>query len=255
MKLDFSGKTVVVTGAAHGFGRAICLAFVQSGAAVWALDIAEAELNETQRLCSEAGGHCQAHTLDVTQPEAVALVLEQVCAASCQVDILVNNAGGVLGQVGQPMESVSAAQWNAIFAVNLSAAFYLSQAVVPGMKVRGSGRIINIASGAGLTISMTGIQAYAAAKAGVISLTRQLGHELGAWGITVNCIAPGFVRSNPNTERQWQAMGSVGQKALLDAIALKKLGSSDNIAFGVLFFAAEQSGWISGQTLSIDGGK
>lgn len=255
MKLDFSEKTAVVTGAAHGFGRAICLALVRGGATVWALDIAEAELYETQRLCLESGGQCEARILDVTQPEAVARVLEQVGAASGQVDILVNNAGGVLGQVGQPMESVSPAQWNAIFAVNLSGAFYLSQAVVPGMKARGSGRIINIASGAGLTISLTGIQAYAAAKAGLVSLTRQLGHELGTWGITVNCIAPGFVRSNPNTERQWQALGAAGQQALVDAVALKKLGTSEDIAFGVLFFAAEQAGWISGQTLSIDGGK
>ena len=137
----------------------------------------------------------------------------------------------------------------------MSGAFYLCQAVAPGMKAAKRGRIINIASGAGLTITLTGIQAYAASKAGLVSLTRQLGHELGEWGITVNCIAPGFIRSNQNTERQWEAMGEAGQAALLKNIALKRLGTPQDIANGVLFFASEHAGWISGQTISIDGGK
>lgn len=255
MKLDFTGKTVMVTGAAHGFGRAICVAFAGNGAQVWALDVLADELAETERLCREAGGHCRPRVIDITQPAAVAALVGAICSACGRVDILVNNAGGVLGQVGQPLEAVTPEQWNAIFAVNVSGAFYLCQAVAPGMKAAGSGRIVNIASGAGLTVSLTGIQAYAASKAALISLTRQLGHELGEWGITVNCIAPGFVRSNPNTERQWEAMGSAGQQALLRGIALKRLGTPQDIAAGVLFFASEQAGWISGQTISIDGGK
>ena len=255
MELDFSGKTVLVTGAAHGFGRAICLAFAQKGAHVWALDVLEDELAETERLCRDGAGHCQVRRLDVTRPAEVTALVGEICAAQGSVDILVNNAGGVLGQVGQPLEAVTPEQWNAIFAVNVSGAFYLCQAVAPGMKAAGSGRIVNIASGAGLTISLTGIQAYAASKAALVSLTRQLGHELGEWGITVNCIAPGFVRSNPSTERQWEAMGSAGQQALLRGIALKRLGTAQDIAFGVLFFASEHAGWVSGQTISIDGGK
>ena len=255
MRLDFSGQTVIVTGAAHGFGRAICLAFAGNGAEVWALDVLADELAETGRLCRDAGGRCQVRSLDITQPAAVTALVGEICGASGRVDILVNNAGGVLGQVGQPLEAVSPEQWNAIFAVNVSGAFYLCQAVAPGMKAAGSGRIVNIASGAGLTISLTGIQAYAASKAALVSLTRQLCHELGEWGITVNCIAPGFVRSNPNTERQWEAMGSAGQQALLKGIALKRLGTAQDIASGVLFFASQHAGWISGQTISIDGGK
>ena len=255
MKLDFSGKTAIVTGAAHGFGRAICIALAENGADVWALDIEENELAQTAQLCAEGTGRCQARVVDITQPAAVNVLVEEICHTRGQVDILVNNAGGVLGQTGRPLETVTPAQWNAIFAVNVSGAFYLCQTVAPGMKAARSGRIVNISSGAGLTISLTGIQAYAASKAAVISLTRQLGHELGEWGITVNCIAPGFVRSNPNTERQWDAMGAAGQQALLKGIALKRLGTSEDIAFGVLFFASEQAGWISGQTISIDGGK
>jgi len=123
------------------------------------------------------------------------------------------------------------------------------------MKAAHSGRIVNISSGAGLSVSLTGIQAYAAAKAAQIGLTRQLAHELGPWGITVNNIAPGFVRSNPTTERQWDAYGEAGQRALVDRIALKRPGTPDDIAYGVLFFASEYAGWISGQVIAIDGGK
>ena len=255
MKLDFAGKTAIVTGAAHGFGRAICLGLAGNGARVWAVDIVADELADTERLCREAGGQCHGRVVDITRPEAVQALVQEVCQSSARVDILVNNAGGVLGQVGRPLETVTPDQWNAIFAVNVSGAFYLCQAVAPGMKAARAGRIVNISSGAGLTISLTGIQAYAASKAALVSLTRQLGHELGEWGITVNCIAPGFVRSNPNTERQWEAMGEAGQQALLKGIALKRLGTPQDIANGVLFFASEHAGWISGQTISIDGGK
>ena len=255
MTLNFSGKTAIVSGAAHGFGRAICIALAENGADVWALDIEGDGLAQTAQLCGEVSGHCQARVVDITQPAAVTALVGEICRARGRVDILVNNAGGVLGQVGRPLETVTPEQWNAIFAVNVSGAFYLCQTVAPGMKAARAGRIVNISSGAGLTVSLTGIQAYAASKAALISLTRQLGHELGEWGITVNCIAPGFVRSNPNTERQWEAMGVAGQQALLKGIALKRLGTSEDIAHGVLFFASEKAGWISGQTISIDGGK
>jgi 3-oxoacyl-[acyl-carrier protein] reductase len=123
------------------------------------------------------------------------------------------------------------------------------------MKAKHYGRIVNISSGAGLGISLTGIQAYASAKAGQIGLTRQLAHELGPWDITVNCIAPGFVRSNPTTEKQWQSYGPEGQNRLIENIALKRLGSPQDIANGVLFLASERAGWITGQTLAIDGGR
>jgi 3-oxoacyl-[acyl-carrier protein] reductase len=252
---ELASKCAIVTGAAHGFGRAICVELAQHGAHVWALDIVGDELADTARLCVQAGGRCEARVVDITHVDAVQALVHDICRSHRQVDILVNNAGGVLGQVGQPLEAVTPAQWNAILAVNLSAAFHLCQAVAPGMKAVRAGRIVNISSGAGLSISLTGIQAYAAAKAALISLTRQLGHELGAWDITVNCIAPGFVRSNPNTERQWQALGPAGQEALLNNIALKRLGTAQDIAHGVLFFASDRAGWITGQTIAIDGGK
>jgi 3-oxoacyl-[acyl-carrier protein] reductase len=123
------------------------------------------------------------------------------------------------------------------------------------MKATRFGRIVNISSGAGLGVSLTGIQAYASAKAAQIGLTRQLAHELGPWGITVNSIAPGFVRSNPSSERQWQSYGEEGQRALVERIALRRIGTPDDITYGVLFFASEFASWITGQVLSIDGGK
>ena len=255
MNFDFTGKTAIVTGAAHGFGRAIAVSLAGRGAQVWACDVLPDELRETEGLCRVAAGSCRAVMTDVRDPAAVEACVAQASAASGRVDILVNNAGGVLGQVGRPLEQVTPDEWRAIFEVNVTGAFYFSQAVAPGMKAAGSGRIINISSGAGLGISLTGIQAYASAKAAQIGLTRQLAHELGPWGITVNNIAPGFVRSNPTTERQWESYGEQGQRELIERIALKRLGTPEDIAHGVLFFASEYASWITGQVISIDGGK
>ncbi len=255
MTLDFTGKTAIVTGAAHGFGRAISLALTERGAHVWACDVLADELDETAALGARLRGTCQAIVADVREPAAVEACVAAASARAGRVDILVNNAGGVLGQVGRPLEQVSPEEWRAIFDVNVSGAFYFSQAVAAGMKAARGGRIVNISSGAGLGISLTGIQAYASAKAAQIGLTRQLAHELGPWGITVNNIAPGFVRSNPTTERQWASYGEAGQRELVERIALKRLGTPDDIAHGVLFFASDYAAWITGQVIAIDGGK
>lgn len=255
MNIRFDGRTVIVTGAAHGLGRGIALRFASLGADVVGCDMLGSEVQETARLAREAGGACEAKTVDVTDAGAVDAFVAGVVATTGRVDVLVNDAGGVLGQVGRPIEEISPNDWRAIVAVNLDAAFHCSRAVAPAMKSARYGRIVNISSGAGLGVSLTGIQAYASAKAGQIGLTRQLAHELGAWNITVNCVAPGFVRSNPATERQWQSYGEDGQRRLIENIATKRLGTPDDIANAVIFFASEQASWVTGQTLAVDGGK
>ena len=189
-------------------------------------------------------------TVDVVDSEQVAELASRIG----RVDILVNNAGGVVGQVGRPREEVSDEDWRAVVDANLTSTFVCTRAFVPGMKAAGYGRIVNISSGAGRSVSLTGIQAYASAKAGQIGFTRQMAHELGPVGITVNCIAPGFVLSNPTSIRQWESYGEDGQRALLEQIATRRLGEPEDIANGVLFFVAEEASWVTGQVISIDGG-
>ncbi|HUN45908.1 MAG TPA: SDR family NAD(P)-dependent oxidoreductase [Stellaceae bacterium] len=250
--LSLAGQTAIVTGAAHGFGRAIAKLLADAGATVWGGDVLESELEETRALCGE---RCHVRRLDVTDRAAVQGFVKAAEGEAGRLDILVNDAGGVLGQVGRPIEEITAPQWQAIFDVNVTGAFNCIQAAAPAMKARRYGRIVNISSGAGLRTSLTGIQAYAAAKAAQIGLTRQLAQELGPFGITVNNVAPGFIRSNPSTEKQWDSYGAEGQKRLVDSFYLKRLGTADDIAKAVLFFVSDLSPWITGQILSVDGGR
>jgi len=226
---DLAGRTAVVTGTAHGIGAAIEQALRDQGVAVRGVD---------------------KDLADLTSPDAV----REFFAAGGAVDILVNNAGGVCGQVGRPLEEVTDQDWRQVVDANLTSTFLCTRAVVPAMKERRWGRIVNISSGAGRTVSLTGIQAYASAKAAQIGFTRQMAHELGPFGITVNCIAPGFILSNPTTRRQWESYGSAGQERLVQGIAMRRLGTPEDIANGVQFFVAERSSWVTGQTISIDGG-
>jgi len=222
-------RVALVTGTAHGIGAAIAAALAAEGFTVHGVDREEC---------------------DVTDSAAVDALFGQLG----RVDVLVNCAGGVVGQVGQPLEEVSDADWRAVVDANLTSTFVCTRAVVAGMKERGWGRIVNISSGAGRSVSLTGIQAYTSAKAGQIGFTRQLAHELGPYGVTVNCIAPGFVLSNPSTQKQWESYGPDGQAELVAGIALRRTGEASDIANGVRYFTSEWAAWVSGQVLSIDGG-
>lgn len=254
MNIEFAGKTVIVTGGAHGFGRAIALNFAERGANVWTCDILSEGLQETKHMAEGYSGSLRVRTVDITDPDAVKTFCGEARDTDGPIQILVNNAGGVLGQVGRPLEEITPEQWSSIFQVNTSGTFYFCQAVAPDMKKAKAGRIVNISSGAGIKVSLTGIQAYASAKAAQIGLSRQLAHELGPFGITVNNIAPGFVLSNPTTQKQWESYGEQGQKELVNRIALKRLGSPDDIAHAVMFFASDYAGWITGQIISVSGG-
>jgi len=224
-----AGRVALVTGTAQGIGRGIAGALTRAGAIVHG---------------------CDRDTVDVTDAAQV----DELVVRIGRIDILVNNAGGVAGQVGRPLEEVTDDDWQAIVAANLTSTFVCTRAVAPGMKERGFGRIVNISSGAGRSVSLTGIQAYASAKAGQIGFTRQTARELGPFGITVNSIAPGFVLSNPTSIAQWERYGAEGQQRMLDGIATRRLGTPEDIANGVLFFVADESSWITGQVLQIDGG-
>jgi 3-oxoacyl-[acyl-carrier protein] reductase len=248
-------RVAIVTGAAHGIGRAICAELAREGARVWACDVRAAELEGTRAAVEVLrAGSCQTEVVDVRDAGAVTAFAARAADAGGRLDVLVNTAGGVAGQVMRPIEEVSDADWRVIFGVNLDGAFHFTRAVAPAMKRGGGGAIVNISSGAGRSYSLTGIQAYASAKAGLIGFTRQTARELGPHGIRVNCIAPGFVRSNPASELPWQALGEAGQRALIDSIALRRLGTPEDIARAVRFFASDDAAWISGQTISVDGG-
>lgn len=254
MDFEFKDRVAIVTGAAHGIGRSICIELATRGAKVYAGDVLTDVLEESVDACRKAGGTCEGRSLDVTNEASVNAFVDYVRKAEGRVDILANVAGGVMGQTHKPVESVSDADWNAVLAVNLTGTFHCSRAVAPLMKEQGYGRIVNISSGAGRSTSLTGIQAYTSSKAGQIGLTRQLARELGPWNVTVNAIAPGFVRSNPSTENQWESYGPEGQQSLVESIALRRTGRAEDIAYGVLFFASDYAAWCSGQVISIDGG-
>lgn len=245
MNLRFDGQVVAVSGAGHGLGRAIAEAFAGLGARVFGCNPVPATVPGVSMA-----------TVDLTDRAAGAAWAAAVeAAAGGPLRVLVNNAGGVAGQVFQPIEQVPDDDWDRIMAVNLGAAFALSRAAAPGMKRAGRGRIVNISSGAGLQASLTGIQAYASAKHAVVGLTRQLAHELGPYGITVNSVAPGLIPSNPASSAQWEGYGPERQTAMLGAIALRRLGTPQDIANAVLFFASPLADFVNGQVLQVDGGK
>ena len=250
MKLDLSGRRAIVTGAAQGIGLSIVQAFVAEGMQVAAFDIDGAGLQAAQ-----TAGAMRTTAIDLAQRDSVTRAVHEAADQFGGLDILVNCAGGVRGQVGRPIEEITEQDWLVLFEANVHGAFWCAQASAGHLKRSGFGRIINISSGAGLRPSLTGIQAYTASKHALVGLTKQLSLELGPHGITVNSVAPGFVLSNPSTQRQWDSYGADGQQRLLDSIHTKRLGRPQDIANAVTFLASDAASWISGQVLSVDGGR
>jgi len=244
-----TARTALVTGVVGGIGAAIAARLAAGGAKVIVNDLPGDALDEAAgRLGLPAFG------ADLGDPAAVKALARQVIGDHGTPDILVNAAGGVRGQIGTPLEEVEPDAWHSIFAINVDATLYLSQALVPAMKAAGWGRIVTISSGAGLRPSLTGIHAYTAAKHALVGLTKQLSLELGRHGITVNSIAPGFILSNPSSRRQWESYGEQGQAQLLGRIHTRRLGTPEDIAATAAFLTSEEAGWLTGQILSVDGG-
>jgi 3-oxoacyl-[acyl-carrier protein] reductase len=249
MLIEFKGKRVIVAGAARGIGHAIAVAFAENGGDVIACDRLAAEV-ETFAGPVTGGGTIRAAKVDVTDKASVAAV---VANAGGPIDVLVYVAGGIRGQRPRPLEDVPVEDFHQIVDANLTGAFLFAQAVAPGMKQAGKGRIVTISSRAALAPSLTGIQAYASGKHGQLGLVRQLATELGQFGITVNTVAPGFLRTSPDYEPQWEGWGEEGQKRFLQQIAMRRMGTPQDIAHAVMFLASDYASWITGQILPVMG--
>ena len=249
MDIRFDQRVVLVSGAAAGIGRAIAAAFVAAGATVHLVDI-----DPAVTATATATG-ATPHVQDLSDRAATAALVAEIVAAHGRLDILALAAGGVCNQADLALDDITEASWHAIFAANVEGALWLAQAAAPHMQAAGWGRIVLISSGAGLRASLTGLHAYTAAKHAVVGLTRQLSVGLARHGITANSVAPGLILTNPATHKQWAAFGEQGQRRLIDSLHTRRLGQAEDIANATLFLASEQASWITGQILSVDGGR
>lgn len=246
MQISFSNRNVLVTGCVRGIGKAIVASFVEAGATVWAADI-EADL-----LAEMEAPQVRPRVCDVTDPASVAALVAEI-EATGPICVAVHAAGGVRSRFRTPIEDVTDEDWRIIQAVNVDGLFHIARAVAPGMKKAGDGRIVAISSRAGLGVSRTGVQSYGTAKAAQIGLVRQLSAELGPFGITVNSVAPGFMPTSPDYSGPWEAEGPEGHARHIESVAMRRLGTPQDIANATLFFASDQAHWITGQTLAVTG--
>ena len=242
---EFSGRVAVVTGAALGIGRATAFAFGEAGTFVYLLDI------DTER-GAEAAGHFEHSRFircDVTSEEEVQDSVDQICEQSERIDVLVNNAGGFPAQ--RNLDDTSLEEWRRIVDLNLTSVFLMTRTALPLLRRSAEGHIINIGSLAGQVANYRTAPPYAAAKAGVHALTRVMAWELAAEGITVNALAPSAVM----TERIEQLRGEAERKATAASIPLGRYQSPEEIARWVLFLASSEAGFMTGQTVSVNGGR
>ncbi len=251
MKVDLQQKTALVTGAARGIGKAIADTFVANGATVYYADIDA----ETVASAASIGVGRQPLVMDVTDSAQIAEALRRIERDSGRLDILVNNAGVNTLDHRVNIDAFPQAEWDRILAVDLTGVYQVSKAAVPLLRRAGGGRIINIASIAGL-VPLRLQCAFTAAKAGVINLTRAMALELGPEGILVNAIAPGSILTQ-GTERLFYGedgrfKASVQQ--LLAHIPLGRPGKPEEVAHAALFLAAPESSYINGHCLTVDGG-
>ncbi len=241
----FEGRVSIVTGASQGIGEAIARDLAAEGAAVVLVDVQPDKLEAVVRSIVDAGGKAEAHQADVADTAAVERVVGAVVAAHGRIDHLVNNAGitrdGLLMRMREE-------DWDAVLRVNLKGTFNFSKAVIRTMVAAKYGRIVNIASVAGL-MGNAGQANYAASKAGVIALARSLAREVGARGITVNAVAPGFIAT-----AMTDVLPEDIKKAYLEIIPLKKFGLPKDVASAVKFLLSDEAAYITGQVVSVNGG-
>jgi NAD(P)-dependent dehydrogenase (short-subunit alcohol dehydrogenase family) len=245
---DLSGKVIVVTGAGRGIGKSIALCAAQMGAEQALGSRTVPELEETAREIRSAGGpRVECFPLDVTQMDAIHTFVEQVLAAFGRIDVLVNNAG--TNRIKPAME-VTEEDWDTILDTNLKGLFFLTQAVARGMIERRQGKIINIASQAGLVGGPLRAP-YCGAKGGVVNMTRALAAEWAPYNVTVNGVAPTVTRT-PLAERAMQ--NPAFRETVERQILLGRLAEPEEIAGAVLYLASDAANMVTGQTIAVDGG-
>jgi 3-oxoacyl-[acyl-carrier protein] reductase len=239
-----SGRTAVVTGAAGTMGLAVARALLEDGAKVALVDVDAMRLDALTRFLQ---GEVLAVPCDISDPGAVRRARETVEARLGAAAILVNNAG-VLSN--NKAEATSDAEWRRVLSVNLDGAFYWARAVMPAMKAAGWGRIVNISSLAAKTGGLTAGTAYSVSKGGLVSLTFSLARELAATGVTVNAIAPAYVKTPMVTEQLDESQ----RRAILSQIPVGRFCEPEEFAHAVRFLASPLSGFITGEVLDVNGG-
>ncbi len=246
MDTSLTGKIALVTGGGSGIGRATCLQLGRMGAKVAAADLSLPGAQATVEQMAAEGLTGAAHPVDVSSAEQVHCLVEAVCDRWGGIDVLANTAG--IYQVGG-IDDIGEADWDRVLGVNLKGAFLLCRAVVPVMRARGGGAIVNLSSISGRTKSdLAGVN-YVASKAGIIGLTMCLGNQLARDGIRVNCVAPG------TTDTPMVAnVGEEGRAILTKRVPLGRLGRPDEIAAAVAFLASPAASYITGETLNVNGG-
>lgn len=250
MELRFDGRCVAITGVGSGFGRAIARAFASMGADVHGCDISAEALAQ-----AAAEAPLRTAQLDLGDRAAAADWVREVEArAGRSIDILVHNAGGPLGIPLRPIDEFSFEDWDRLFAANIHAAFAVARAALPGMRRARWGRIVTISSGAGLRPSLSGLHGYAAAKHALVGFTRQLALDAGEYGITVNSVAPGLQMTSPVKLARWDSYTEEKRQAFMARIALRRLGTPEDIAKAVVFFASPLADFVTGEVLSVNGG-
>ncbi|MER3401912.1 MAG: 3-oxoacyl-[acyl-carrier-protein] reductase [Armatimonadota bacterium] len=245
MNLSLEQRVALVTGAGRGIGRAVALTLAQAGAKVGVLSRTEANAYETAQAIEQAGGTAFPLADDVAQSASADQAVEAVVRQWGRLDILVNNAGITRDTLLLRMKEED---WDAVLQVNLKGAFLFTRAALKPMMKQRWGRIVNITSVVGLT-GNTGQANYAAAKAGLIAFTRSVALEMGSRNITCNAIAPGFIETDMTESLPEQVRTYALQK-----IPLARLGTPQEVAYGVLFLCTELASYITGQVLCIDGG-